>query len=437
MTNEMTQKYLSDFEGVGTTHPLWLQKIRHQAMRRFGELGFPTTRQEEWRYTSVEPIIKKTFRTPETYRPDGLNPSDLDPLGCGALASIRLVFINGQWMEKFSHLEGIDGILVSSLANQLKAGDDRVKNSLTRYAPYSENPFTALNTAFISDGAFILLPKNSRFEKPIEILWYTDSKDNPLMTHPRHLIIAEEGSEATILESYFGQGSYFTNAVTEIVLGENATLHHYKLQREDEEAFHLSTIQASEGQASRFTSHSLSMGGRIARNEIRSSLNEEGAECVLNGFYLTQGNQHVDHHTLIDHIKPHGTSLELYKGILDGQSTAVFDGNIIVRPHANQTNARQTNKNLLLSNDALVNTRPLLEIHNDDVKCNHGATIGRLDETQLFYLRSRGIENQEARALLTAAFAQEVIQGVKIDPLKAYLDHELRNRLKNRRQEVS
>jgi Fe-S cluster assembly protein SufD len=288
-----------------------------------------------------------------------------------------------------------------------------------------------LNTAFIASGAFIFIPAGVEVESPVHLLFLSDGRDASVVSFPRVLIVAESGSKATVIESYSGvaEGAYFTNAVVEINLADGARLNHYKVQRESAEAFHVATTQATLGSASSFNSTTITLGARLSRHDINVVLDHEGAECRVDGLYLVGESQHTDTHSLIDHRQPHCTSHQLYKGILDGKSRAVFNGKVFVREGAQQTDAKQTNRNLLLSNEARVDTKPQLEIFADDVKCAHGATVGQLEEEELFYLISRGLNPDLARNLLTYGFAEEVIEKIKVESIKAQLDEAVLNRL--------
>jgi Fe-S cluster assembly protein SufD len=310
------------------------------------------------------------------------------------------------------------------LAEALAKHSDLVRPHLARYADVEEHAFTALNTAFLQDGVFIYIPQNRVIEQPITIDYLAAADGRALVWHRRCLIVAEPNSQASIVERYRGRASdvYFTNAVTEIVLGEGAIVDHCKLQQESATAFHVHTIQVQQGRASNFANHAIAHGAKLARNEVNVVLGAEGCECTLNGLYMAGGDQLIDHHTLIEHAKPHCTSHELYKGILDGKAHGVFRGKIHVHPDAQKTDAKQTNQTLLLSEDAIINTKPQLEIYADDVKCTHGATVGQLDAEALFYLRSRGIAKDEARALLTYAFANDIMGRIKIDALRDELE---------------
>lgn len=399
-----------------------LSARRQIAFDRFAALGFPTTRDEEWKYTSVAPIARATFRlaTPE----DGRSLTPDTPLPLGDVTRCRLVFINGVFAPRLSVVEGLpDGVVVGSLSAMAQEAE-AVERHLARYARWDDRAFVALNTALMTDGAFLYLPRGAVVEEPIHFLFLSIARAEPLVTYPRALIVAEETSQATIVESYVGEPGavYFTNAVTEIVLAEGAVLDHYRVQRESAAAFHIATQQVYQSRSSTFTTHSVQLGGGLVRNDINAVLDGPGGECTLNGLYVVDGHRHVDNHTAIDHAQPHCNSHELYKGILDGHGTAVFNGKIYVRQGAQKTDAKQTNQNLLLSEDATINTKPQLEIFADDVRCTHGATVGQLDRDALFYLRSRGIGVEAARALLTHAFATDILSRVKVEPLRRELE---------------
>jgi Fe-S cluster assembly protein SufD len=392
-----------------------LEHIRQQASRRFSELGFPTTRNEEWRFTNVARIAKTPF-APAPEAPDYYVPND---------NAQRLVFINGRYSRRLSTQTFPRGVRAVSLqeANGAAAGH------IARYASFQSHAFVALNTASFDDGACIEIADGIVLENPIELLFVSTGADQPVISHPRSLIVIGRDCQATIVERYAGSGvDYFTNAVTEIVAGEHAIVDHYKVQLEDERSFHISSTQAQLGRDANFVSHSISLGGGLVRNDVNAVLSE-GTEATVNGFYLASGSQHVDNHTSIDHALPHGTSHELYKGILSGKSAAVFNGKIIVRPGAQKTDAKQTNKNLVLSEDATINTKPELQIHADDVRCTHGATIGQLDQDAIFYMQSRGIARDQARDLLIYAFTREILDRVKVAPLRVHLEQLVWERL--------
>ncbi|HSS45022.1 MAG TPA: Fe-S cluster assembly protein SufD, partial [Thermoanaerobaculia bacterium] len=336
---------------------------------------------------------------------------------------------NGQ--PELRHGRLLRGVRVVSLKEILAKEPETVQPYLSTIAGLDRNPFAALNTAFLENGVFVEIGRGIVVEEPIELRYTVAPDGEPRIAHRRVLIVAGEASQATVIETYAGQGDqpYFTNAVTEIAAGEGAVLEHYKIQRENTAAFHMQTIAVRQGRASRFTSQNVALGGRIARTDLDVSLEAEGSECTLYGLFIATGTQHLDNHTTIDHAKPHCTSRELYKGILDGKSRGVFHGKILVRPEAQKTDAMQTNKNLLLSSEALVNSTPALEILADDVKCKHGSTIGQLDANALFYLRSRGIGETEARSLLTYAFAADVVGRIRFEPIRASIEAVLGLRL--------
>jgi Fe-S cluster assembly protein SufD len=437
MVQVLTEKnnYLADFERFehngAAQDPLWIQRIRQAAISRFAELGFPTPRDEEWKYTDVTPVAKTRFR-PAEYEFNSLTAETLAPATLGELASAQLVFVNGRYSRQLSLLRSLpEGVKVGNLAAVFHTGPARVEPHLARYASYQDHAFVALNTAFMEDGAFIYVPPGKVVEGPIHLLFVSTAREKGVVLHPRNLIVVEQNSQATIVESYVGleHNAYFTNVVTELVAGENTVINHYKLELESEKAFHIATLESQLGRSSNFSSYSIALGGALVRNDLNAVLAGEGSACSLDGLYLVSGRQHVDNHTRIDHVKPHCSSRELYKGILDGKSRGVFSGKIYVHKLAQKTDAKQINRNLLLSEDALVDTKPQLEIYNDDVKCTHGSTIGQLDQDSLFYLRSRGLGLEAARGLLTYAFASEIISRMKVEPIRARLENLLTEKL--------
>ena len=304
-----------------------------------------------------------------------------------------------------------------------------IEAHLGRIAGFEKSSFSALNTAFLEDGVFVLVPRGAVVEEPIHLVFLSEADGEPSVSNPRVLILAEANSQARIIESHLGRGTYFSNAVTEIACGDGAVLEHYKLQRESVSAFHVQTLAAAQGRAARFDSHNFCLGAALARTDIDVLFQAEGGECSLNGLFVTAGTQHIDNHTLVDHAKPHCTSRQFYKGILDGKSRGVFHGKVIVRPDAQKTDAIQTNKNLLLSREALVNSTPALEILADDVKCKHGSTIGQLDAAALFYLRARGIAEEDARAMLTYGFAADLASRIRVPWIREEIEAFLGGRL--------
>ena len=423
------ETYLSQFARLekrltGDRQP-WFHRTRKAAIAHFAELGFPTTRHEEWKFANVAPLTKIPFRPVEGSGLDGVTDEGLKRFTFGGLDCTQLVFVNGRFAEGLSTIRPQNnGMKVGSLAAALDSDRERVEPYLARHAGYKDQAFVALNTAFVEDGAFVYVPPGKIVEHPLHLLFVSTSPDGPTVSHPRNLIVVGDNSQITIVESYVGlDGSrYFTNAVTEIIAGQNAVIDHCKLVQESAEAFHIATLAVHQDRASNFTSHSISLGGAFVRNDVNARLDAEGVECTLNGLYVASGHQLMDNHTVIDHAKPHCNSHEVYKGVLDGKSKGVFNGKIIVRPDAQKTDAKQTNKNLLLSADAVIDTKPQLEIYADDVKCTHGATIGQLDNDAIFYLRSRGIGPEDARNMLTYAFANDILSRIKIDAVRTHLD---------------
>ena len=405
--------------------PAWIKSLREDAMASFTKLGFPTLRDEEWKYTSVEPLVRDSFRFVFEPSSNGTAIQKIAPFLLGSPNWNRLVFVNGLYAKEESHLSGAaEGLKVGSLKEALRSEPDSIKDFLARRADFKKNAFTALNTAFIHDGAFISLPPGVILEEPIHLVFLSTSGKEKIISQPRKLVIAGEGSQANIIESHLSLngGIYFTNTVTEIFLHPGARIDYYQIQRESENAFHVAATRVASGRDTSFSSHVFSFGALLSRNNLEVDLNDEGSECVLNGLYVVTDTRHVDHHTVIDHAKPHGRSHQLYKGILSDKGRAVFNGKIVVRQDAQKTDAHQTNKNLLLSEGATVDTKPQLEIFADDVKCTHGAAVGQLEEEMLFYLKSRGIGEENARNLLTYGFASEVIQEAKLEPVRSELN---------------
>jgi Fe-S cluster assembly protein SufD len=404
--------------------PPWLKRLRKAALARFDQLGFPTARNEEWRFTSVAPLLHVPFKLASATA--GVDAAAVAPHTFAG--AIQLVFVNGHFLGELSALSGLPaGVTVTSLAAALQGAPESLEAHLARYARSEDHPFIALNTAFVQDGAFIAIPRGVSLDRPVHVVFVSTATCEPTVSYPRVLVVTGISSRLTLVESYVGleRDVYFTNAVTEVVLGANSRIDHYKLVRESGAAFHVGALQVHLTRSSSFTSHAVTLGGRWVRNEARAVLDAEGCECTLNGLYLAADKQHVDNHTVIDHAKPHCASHELYKGILDGHAHGVFHGKIYVRQDAQKTDAKQTNQTLLLSADAVIDTKPQLEIFADDVKCTHGATVGQLDAEALFYLRARGIGLEAARSLLTYAFANEVVAGIQVEPVRARLEESL------------
>ena len=388
-----------------------LGATREAAFTRFSATGFPTTRHEEWRFTNVQPIAKTEFLRAAATE---VSPAAAEPFLLSAEMPHRVVLVNGHWSQALSSVASLPaGVTVRGLRDVLAAPSPALRGSLGD-AP-AQTPFVDLNSAFFEDGVIVEVAPKAVVAEPLHIVCLTSPGKQPVMVTPRILIVAGELSQIFIVESYAGvsDGVSFTNAVTQVDVGPGANVDHVKFQREQPSVFHMSATFAHVERAGRFTSHAVTLGGRIARNDIVSTLAGDGAECTLDGLYVADGDTVVDTHTTIDHAMPNCPSHELYKGILAGRSRAVFNGKIIVRQDAQKTNAKQTNKALLLTDDAQVNTKPQLEIFADDVKCTHGAAIGQLDEDALFYMQARGIAAADARNLMIHAFAGEVLDGVK------------------------
>ena len=426
--------YLAHFDAFEKTAPArlapWLLALRKSGMAYFAELGFPTTEHEEWRFCNVAPIAKlKPVFEPASSR---ANLDAVSPFSFGGMPAHRLVFVNGRFAPELSAPgPGLDGVRVGSLAEALAEDLAPLKTRLTRSAASADNAFVALNTALFRDGACIVIPDDRVVDLPIHLLFLGDTEAAGAQMHVRNFILAGARSQAAIIEhlASLADASYLNNTVTEIVAEEAAVLDHCKVQDESQSAFHIATVVANLAARSNFTSHSISTGGRITRNNIQLVMAGEGVEGMLNGLYLGRGEQVIDHHTVADHARAHCNSHEFYHGVLDGRSRGVFNGKIFVRKDAQKTDAKQTNRNLLLSDDATIDTKPQLEIFADDVKCTHGATVGQLDEDAIFYLRSRGIGHEAAREMLVHAFANDVINRIRQEPVRQQLEILLTRRL--------
>jgi Fe-S cluster assembly protein SufD len=411
--------------------PAWLKTLRSDAIRAFADLGFPTTHLEDWKYTNVTPIANGPFQAARAESSGNLEAqlrqSPFFDLGCS-----RLVFVNGFFSAGLSSLSDFPkNVKVSSLAAAWAGGAAPLEQHLARYADFKQHAFTALNTAFLEDGAFIEVPRGVVLDAPIHILYVSTDQGEPHLSHPRNFIVVGQEGQARVIETHLGLDGnvYFSNSVTEIVAGENSSVDYVKVQQESPAAFHVATVVVHQARNASVETNSIALGAKLGREDLITVLDGEGAEALLDGLYVTTGSQLIDNHTTIDHAKPHCASREFYKGILDGKSTGVFNGKIIVRQDAQKTDSKQSDKNLLLSEDAVINTKPQLEIFADDVKCTHGATVGQIDAEAIFYLRSRGLGLAEARNLLIAAFANEITHRVKFLPLRERLNAELMTRL--------
>jgi Fe-S cluster assembly protein SufD len=414
---EGTDHYLSSFPlfesrlTAPARSPL-LERLRSRAIERFAALGFPTLRDEEWRFTNLAPLLGVPFE-----------PADGLAIETGDRSLARERRTDFAANVPTSALRSSPPIVVCSLTEALLRHADLVEPHLGQLADFEQHVFTALNTAFLDDGIFVHVPAGKSVEEPIVVDFQSPRCEKPAVRHRRCLIVMGANSQARIVERFEGaEGTYFTNAVTEIVVAENAILDYYRPQRESNHAFHVATVQVRQERSSNFTAHLLAVGGKIARTDTNVVLGAPGCECTINGLYLASGDRLIDNHTRIDHARPNCTSHELFQGILDGRAHGVFNGKIYVHQDAQKTDAKQTNRTLLLSDSAVIDTKPQLEIYADDVKCTHGASIGQLDPEQIFYLRTRGIDPDAARRLLIFAFANNIIGRIKIDALRAEME---------------
>ena len=421
---ELLVEKFSQFESA-SPQPKWLLPVRKAGLAGFAELGFPKLSDEDWRFTNVAPIAQLPFQLAREAVVNGAESKLIDESAFAKLSGHRLVFMNGFFSAKLSSIKPVSsGVRIENLSAALAKDSALVEKHLGKYAHTANNTFAALNQAFFTDGAFIFVPAGVEVAEPVQLIYISSAKQNGEVILPRNLIIAEAHSKLTVLESYISTGNvaYFTNAVTEILAGGSAVVEHIKLQDEAADAFHIATIAGEFGRASNVTVHSFALGAKLSRTNIRTKLAGEGLECILNGLYLTKDEQLADHHMIVEHAQPHCASHEYFNGILDDKSKGVFHGRIYVHPIAQKTDAKQTNKNLLLSDDATADTKPQLEIYADDVKCTHGATIGQLNDESIFYLRSRGIGTDTARQMLIHAFAGEIIERIKCEPAREVID---------------
>lgn len=396
-------------------------QMRKSAIDEFSKLSIPTQKDEEWKYTNVSPLLKHNFVRGKKV---DVNPDRINKFLFDQLEHSLMVFVNGHFAPELSRLDDIpDTVKVSSLSDELKMNNPVVAKHLGKYAVSKNQIFTALSTAFSKDGAFIYVPDGKVVENAIHIIFLTSSEQK-IFTQPRNLFIAGKNSQVTIIEHYVSDDNniYFTNSVTEIIADESAIVDHIRLQEESTKAFHIARMEVDQERSSNFSSHLISTGAEFARNDFNATFNDEGSESTLNGLFMIKDDQLFDAHTMIDHAKPHCVSHEHYKGILQDKSKGVFNGKVMVRQDAQKTNAFQENNTILLSNDAVMNTKPQLEIFADDVKCSHGATIGKLDQNAMFYLKSRGIGDEAATAILIHAFASDVITSIKIPAVREYLE---------------
>jgi Fe-S cluster assembly protein SufD len=432
----MTTPLVQEFEALADTAtadgPEWLEPVRRAAMEGFSRNGFPTARDEEWRFTPLAAIAHGSWRLPNG-TPAAVTREQITPFVFGHAEWTTLVFVNGSLSESLSEVGPLPrGVRVGSLGEALRGDGMSLETHLTRHAPVEGSPFTALNTAFFREGSLVHVPAGVDLGRPVHLVYVTTPETAGTVIHPRNLIVVERGARASIIESYVTLapgGTYWTNPVTEVSAGAGSWLEHTRIQRESERAFHIGLTHVNQQRDSHYRSFSLAMGGALARHNLHVRLNDENIETLMYGLYLTRDDQVVDNHTAIYHDQPNCRSWEVYKGVLDGRSRAVFNGKVFVKPEAQKTDAKQTNRNLLRSDHARVDTKPQLEIFADDVKCTHGATVGRLDDVARFYARSRGLSADAAERLLTYAFAAEVIEEVALQPVRQELDRLVLERL--------
>ncbi len=422
----------ANYEAVASereTQPAFVRALRERAMERFAELGFPSRREEAWRFTSVTRIAETAWE---------LAPAQAE-LGDRSLVarweipdSDALVFVDGRFSARLSSVGDLPaGVTAGSLARALDARSDTVERHLGKLADLEHHPFAALATAFLADGVFIHVPRGVVLERPLHLVFVTTGGAAPRVSFPRNLLVFEPGSQASLVETWIGtgEGEALTVPVTEIVVEDGAVVDHVRRQREPFGVTHMDGFWLRQGRSSTFSSHTFTLGGELVRNDVNASLEGEGSDCVLNGLYVIGGQQHVDTHMTVEHRAPHCSSHELFKGVLEDRARAVFNGLIHVHRDAQKTDAKQSNRNLILSDKALVNSNPQLLIYADDVKCTHGSTVGQLDDDAVFYLRSRGLSQEAAQSLLTYAFAADVIGRVKLDPVREELEATMFSRL--------
>lgn len=432
--------YVNAFETLTrenvSQQPEWLSAIRQNAINRFSQLGFPTARRgnEAWKYTNITPITRSTFQLPGSGRNSPVALKEGAYSSTSAFPGHRLVFLDAYYRQDLStETAQTDGLRVSSMEQAIHSMPEIMRESLARYAGFENEAFTALNTALHQDGAVVYISKHYQQARPVELLFLSGQKGTAVVSHPRILVLAEEGSNATVIETYAGLSDeqYFTNTVVEIFVGPNAHLHHYRIQNHSPRAFQIATTHVEQAPDSTFSSFSLDVGGSLVRNNLNVRMSGEGSSCALNGLYLTRGDQHVDNQVSLDHANSYTSSRQLYKGVLDGKSHGVFQGSILVRPNTKKVDAQQTDKNLLLSDQAEIDTKPALWIYSDDVKCGHGAASGTMDQEALFYLKSRGLDEQSAKRILIEGFVSETVNAIENDALRVYVDGLVTTNLQN------
>lgn len=443
MDIELTDKLESYTEGYKqlkekkfSDNPEWLKNMREGASREFSDIGFPTVKDEDWRFTNLAPISRNKFHIIEDGK-DKISSEQIDALAIPNLGASRLVFVNGHFSPELSGVKNLpEGVIVSSLQNALKENEQIVGKYLGKYAKYEKQAFIALNTTLFEDGLFLYVPKSVVVENPVYALFISTDEDVQSIVNQRNLVIAEDNSDVKIIEHYVStsRNVHFSNVVTEAFAGENCSLEHYMLECESSKAFNISTLRIEQKRNSNIKSHSVLLGGALVRNNVHPVLGGEGSHSLINGLYMSTGRQHMDNFMRVEHASPHCDSRQFYNGVLDKKSKGVFHGRIVVHENAAKTDAKQTNKNLLLTDTAQVDTKPQLEIYNEDVKCTHGATIGQMDEDAIFYLQSRGISEDNARTIMLRAFTDQSISNMGIEPVKEYLKNRVDEWFKSRKK---
>ena len=423
MSNSALEHFLQQHQQLQDSLPNQLQAQHRSGIANLSEMGFPSTRMEAWKYTDPKQLLRQNF-SHRTINEDTNAAAGTDNLRVPELAAHRILFVDGQFASLDPADEGLGDCILAPLSQAGEAEIQFASAHLNHYARAEKHGFAALNTAFLNEGTLLHVPDNRELQFPVHVVYLSTSGNSACITHPRNLLVLGKNARATVIETYVGEDdiSYCTNSITEISAEDGAALQHYKLQEEGREAYHIAYIQAQLMRDARLESHSFSLGGSMVRNDIDAQLLKPGAHVGLNGLYVTKGSQHVDNHTLVDHISAHTSSDESYRGVMDDKSRAVFNGKVVVHKDAQKTDASQSNANLLLSDDAEIDTKPELEIYADDVKCSHGATVGQLDKNMLFYLRTRAIDEDTARSLLTFAFAEEVINRIDSAELRKHLE---------------
>lgn len=418
--------YSAFSESLSGKWPAWVGELRQNGIGHFGRLGFPTLTQgnERWKYTNVGPIANSSFEYPFRANVESANLDRLKRLVPWDDGWIRLVFVDGNFSLGLSTVKMANDVRIGNIADLVLQEGPLMEKHLGQYASVDDDGFTAINTAFLRDGAFVQIDRGTCLEAALHLVYFTTGRSDPTVSYPRTLILADANSQLTVVESYVGQSKapYFTNAVSEIVLGEGAQVKHYRYLRESLNAFHIGTTRVQQDRDSTFSSTSFATGARLARNDLSVVLDGPGSSCFLDGLYVTSGTSHLDNHINVDHAKPNCTSDQYFKGVIDHKSRAVFSGRVLVRQDAQKSYAKQADKNLILSERARVNTKPSLEIFADDVQAFHGATAGSVAQDALFYMMSRGMTEEKARALLVHGFASEIIDRVRLNPLRNYLD---------------